>query len=127
MQRLRIKFVTKRNQYKRQLAEIDENDTDKKSSRKRPKTSQLPVKAKSANSEMSSADQPNDEKTVMEDTSVDPINETKQEEESEAEEDPEEDPEECEEMEDPEEYVDMDDTGHVSSNKARLFPFTFFI
>lgn len=78
------------------------------------------MKAKSANSEMSSADQPNDEKTVMEeDTSVDPINETKQEEESESEEDPEEDPEECEEMEDPEEYEEMDDAGHDSSNEQK--------
>ncbi|KAH8501147.1 hypothetical protein H0E87_016099 [Populus deltoides] len=66
--------------------------------------------------EMSSADQPDDEKTVMEeDTSVDPINKPKQEEESEAEEDPEEDPEECEEMDDPEEYEQMDDPGHDSS------------
>ncbi|KAJ6312143.1 hypothetical protein OIU77_013820 [Salix suchowensis] len=127
LQTIRINFVTKRNQYKRQRVEIDEkdkdkdtdNDTDKESSRKRLKTSELPVKAKSANSEMSSADQPNDEKTVMEDTSVDPISETKREEEIEAEEDPEEDPEECEEMEDPEEYVEMDDTGHVLSNEQK--------
>ena len=70
---------------------------------------------------MSSADQLDDGKTVMEeDTSVDPINKPKQEEESEAEEDPEEDPEECEEMEDPEEYEQMDDPGHDSSNKARI-------
>ncbi|KAG6763936.1 hypothetical protein POTOM_031386 [Populus tomentosa] len=65
--------------------------------------------------------QPDDGKTVMEeDTSVDPINKPKQEEESEAEEDPEEDPEECEEMEDPEEYEQMDGPGHDSSNEARI-------
>jgi hypothetical protein len=63
---------------------------------------------------------------MEEDTSVDPINETKQEEESESEEDPEEDPEECEEMEDPEEYEEMDDAGHDSSNEARFFPFNFY-
>uniref|UniRef100_A0A3N7FDH9 Uncharacterized protein n=1 Tax=Populus trichocarpa TaxID=3694 RepID=A0A3N7FDH9_POPTR len=69
---------------------------------------------------MSSADQPDDEKTVMEeDNSVDPINKPKQEEESEAEEDPEEDPEECEEMDDPEEYEQMDDSGHDSSNEKK--------
>jgi hypothetical protein len=60
---------------------------------------------------------------MEEDTSVDPINETKQEEESESEEDPEEDPE---EMEDPEEYEEMDDAGHDSSNEARFFPFNFY-
>ncbi|CAK7326115.1 unnamed protein product [Dovyalis caffra] len=98
-----------------------EKDKDKESLRKRLRTSELPVKAKSANSEKSGADQLDDEKIVMEeDTSVDPVNEPKQEEESEAEEDPEEDPEECEEMEDPEEYEEMDDHGHDSSNEARF-------
>lgn len=86
----------------------------------RLKASELPVIAKSANSEMSRADQLDDEKTVMEDDdSVDPINKPQQEEESEAEEDPEEDPEESEEMEDPEEYEQMDDPGHDSSNEKK--------
>ncbi|KAL3581845.1 hypothetical protein D5086_016177 [Populus alba] len=76
LQKPQIKFIRKRNRRKRQWGGMDVKD-DKKSLGRHLKTNQ-----------------PDDEKTVMEeDTSVDPIKKPKQEEESEAEEDPEEDPE----------------------------------
>lgn len=107
MQKLRIKFVTKRNQRKRLWEEKEEKDKDRKSSTKRQKTSEQPVKTKSADSALLGTDQSEDQKTKKrEDTSVDKVNETKLEDETDEEDDPEEDPEECEEMED-----EMEDAG----------------
>ncbi|KAF2290076.1 hypothetical protein GH714_001773 [Hevea brasiliensis] len=100
-EKLRIKFVTKRNQRKRLWEEMEEKEKERKSSTKRQKTNEQPVKTKSAESVLLGTDQSEDQRTKKkEDTSVAKGNEAKLEDETDYEEDPEEDPEECEEMED---------------------------
>lgn len=89
---------------------MEEKDKESKSSTKRPKTNEQPVKTKS----LEGANQSEDQKTKKkEDASVDEVNEAKLEDESDYEEDPEEDPEEYEEMEDP---------GDDLSNEVRIPP-----
>ena len=92
----------KRNQRKRRQEEINENKGENLSS-KRLKTDELPVKPKSAESEVLSAGRrPDDQNTEMRDgTAAVGVNETKLEQETDEEEDPEEDPEEYEGSEDP--------------------------
>ncbi|XP_065859465.1 protein SHORT ROOT IN SALT MEDIUM 1-like [Euphorbia lathyris] len=103
LQKLRIKFVTKRNQKKRLREEMEEKDKERKRPAKQLKTNELPVNTKAVDPE--STDNPEDQNTKKkEDVSVDKVNEAKLEveEETDYEEDPEEDPEEDEEMDDPE-------------------------
>lgn len=118
VQKLRVKFVTKRNQRKRQRDEIPEKERDKKSPVKRAKTSDLPVKEQDIKSETLNSAQPDDDKTKVkeEDKTVDHVDEVKMVDETDVvkmenekdvvkmedesdDEDPEEDPEEDEEME----------------------------
>ncbi|CAB4264667.1 unnamed protein product [Prunus armeniaca] len=108
LQKLRIKFVMKRNQRKRQReVEKVEKGNDEKSPTKRPKINELPVTnqpAKSSEALSSSlldSEKKDEEKTVIEEnSSVDHVDEVKMEHIADDEEDPEEDPEEYEEMED---------------------------
>jgi hypothetical protein len=100
LQKLRVKFVTKRNQRKRQRDEIHEKEREKKSQAKRPKTTELPVKEEIIKSETLNAVEPDDDKTkAKEEKSVDHVDDVKMEDETDVDEDPEEDPEEDEEME----------------------------
>lgn len=100
MQKLRVKFVAKRNQRKRQQNEVREIEKDKKSPAKRLKTNEHPVKDLSINPEISSpADTDDDKSKAEEDKSADLVYELKMEDETDGDEDPEEDPEEYEEME----------------------------
>ena len=95
-----VKFVTRRNQHKRQWDEIQEKERDKKSPVKRAKTSELPVKEQDIKSKTLNTGQPDDDKTKVkeEDKSVDHVVEVKMEDETD-DEDLEEDPEENKEME----------------------------
>ena len=78
MQKLRVKFVAKRNQHKRHREEIQEKERDKKSPVKRAKTSDLPVKEQDVKSETLNTAQPDEDKTkVKEDKSVDHVDEVK--------------------------------------------------
>nr|XP_023893649.1 uncharacterized protein LOC112005585 isoform X2 [Quercus suber] len=96
LQKLRVKFVTRRNQRKRKRDEIQAKERDKKSPVKRAKTSELLVKEQDSKSETLNTAQPNDDKTKVkeEDKSVDYVVEVKMEDETD-----DEDPEEDEEME----------------------------
>ncbi|KAK7842460.1 hypothetical protein CFP56_013705 [Quercus suber] len=95
-EKLRVKFVTRRNQRKRKRDEIQAKERDKKSPVKRAKTSELLVKEQDSKSETLNTAQPNDDKTKVkeEDKSVDYVVEVKMEDETD-----DEDPEEDEEME----------------------------
>ena len=79
VQKLRLKFVTKRNQHKRQWDEIQEKERDKKSPVKRAKTSDLPVKEQDIKSEALNTAQPDEDKTKVkeEDKTVDHVDEVK--------------------------------------------------
>ena len=79
MQKLRLKFVTKRNQHKRQREEIQEKERDKISPVKRAKTSDLPVKEQDIKSETLNTAQPDEDKTKVkeEDKTVDHVDEVK--------------------------------------------------
>nr|POE59568.1 hypothetical protein CFP56_15772 [Quercus suber] len=78
LQKLRVKFVTRRNQRKRKRDEIQAKERDKKSPVKRAKTSELLVKEQDSKSETLNTAQPNDDKTKVkeEDKSVDYVVET---------------------------------------------------
>lgn len=114
--KLRIKFVTKRNQRKRQR-EISEKESENTSSTKRAKTDEATVETKSIKTEKHDEAQKDDEKTIVkeENTSVDEVANVKTEGETDEDEDPEEDPEE-------EEDEDMEDGSpqHDSANEARF-------
>lgn len=116
LQKLRVRFITKRNQRKRQREEKSDKETKKTSPTKRSKSNELPVmKNESTKLDASTATQQGDEmivtkeetttdqveepKMANEETNVDHVEEPKIKDEIE-EEDPEEDPEEYEEMED---------------------------
>ncbi|RVW84135.1 hypothetical protein CK203_053562 [Vitis vinifera] len=75
LQKLRIKFVMKRNQRKRQWEETSEKGSDKRSSTKRQKIAEPSMGMKSTESEMLDAAHPNDEKpaTKGKSTSVDVV------------------------------------------------------
>ena len=113
--KLRIKFVTKRNQRKRQR-EISDKESEKTSSTKRVKTDEATVETKSIKTEKRDEAQKDDEKTIVkeENTSVDQVANVKTEGETDEDEDPEEDPE--------EEDEDMEDGSpqHDSANEARF-------
>ncbi|GMP92431.1 hypothetical protein CsSME_00042660 [Camellia sinensis var. sinensis] len=98
LQKLRIKYVMKRNQRKRQREE-NAKENDKKSSTKRVKTDEATVAAKTTKTEAQDAPQHDDEKSVVkeENTSVDGVENVKEEDDDE---DPEEDPEEDDDMPD---------------------------
>ncbi|PQQ19523.1 cell division cycle and apoptosis regulator protein 1 [Prunus yedoensis var. nudiflora] len=111
LQKLRIKFVMKRNQRKRQReVEKVEKGNDEKSPTKRPKINELPVTnqpAKSSealNSSLLDGEKQDEEKTV------------KMEHIADDEEDPEEDPEEYEEMEDASPHPSNDNNEEGKSN-----------
>ncbi|GKU99539.1 hypothetical protein SLEP1_g12374 [Rubroshorea leprosula] len=94
LQKLRLRFVTKRNQQKRQREE-SEKGNENLSPAKHLRTSELPVKNESTKSETPPAAQKNDEQTrAKEETTVDHVNEAKT--KDEADDEPEEDPEEYE-------------------------------
>uniref|UniRef100_A0A7N2LC86 Uncharacterized protein n=1 Tax=Quercus lobata TaxID=97700 RepID=A0A7N2LC86_QUELO len=78
-EKLRLKFVSKRNQHKRQREEIQEKERDKISPVKRAKTSDLPVKEQDIKSEMLNTAQPDEDKTKVkeEDKTVDHVDEVK--------------------------------------------------
>ncbi|RDX61931.1 hypothetical protein CR513_59791, partial [Mucuna pruriens] len=100
LQKLRIKFVTKRNQRKRQREDEHEKDAENKSPVKRQKGDDPTVKSDSTNMDTSNPTQVDDEKAVAEnDNSSDKEEDVKMEDGTDEEEDPEEDPEEYEEME----------------------------
>ncbi|XVF03307.1 hypothetical protein REPUB_Repub04eG0249900 [Reevesia pubescens] len=106
LQKLRVRFMKKRNQRKRQREEIREKETEKKSSTKKLKSNELPVKNESTKSDTSGAAQQaqqahqEDEMIVTkEETTADHVEEPKTKDEID-DEDPEEDPEEYEEMDD---------------------------
>ncbi|XP_042983456.1 protein SHORT ROOT IN SALT MEDIUM 1 isoform X1 [Carya illinoinensis] len=100
LEKLRVKFVRKRNQRKRQQNEVHEMERDKNSPAKRLKTNEHSVKDLSIKPEISSPADIDDDKTkAEEDKSVDPLYELKMEDETDGDEDPEEDPEEYEETE----------------------------
>lgn len=113
--------MAKRNQRKRQREEIQKED-NKKSSPKRPKTTDTPIENKSVEPETLSQSQVDAVTPVVEGNDsavhVDEKMETETDYGEEPEEEPEEDPE-----EDPEEYEELDDTSsqHNSSNEASLF------
>ncbi|XP_035540200.1 protein SHORT ROOT IN SALT MEDIUM 1-like [Juglans regia] len=97
LQKLRINFVAKRNQRKRQRDEAHEKKRDKKSPAKRLRTNDLHVKD---STEIDGVAHPDANKTMAEeDKFVDHVDELKMEDETDGDEDPEEDPEEYEEME----------------------------
>ncbi|KAL7180807.1 hypothetical protein ACSBR1_039797 [Camellia fascicularis] len=98
LQKLRIKYVMKRNQRKRQREE-NAKENDEKSSTKRVKTDEATVEAKTTKTEAQDAPQHDDEKSVVkeENTSVDGVEHVKEEDDDE---DPEEDPEEDDDMPD---------------------------
>ncbi|KAK8534602.1 hypothetical protein V6N13_080942 [Hibiscus sabdariffa] len=119
LQKLRVRFMTKRNQRKRQREEIHDKETRKKSPTKKSKSSDLPVKEnESAKADASSGPQQAQQDVEMtvtkEETTTDHVEEPKMEagnnadhveepnikDEIDEEEDPEEDPEEYEEMDD---------------------------
>ncbi|PKI36802.1 hypothetical protein CRG98_042751 [Punica granatum] len=110
LQKLRVKFVMKRNQRKRRLEETHERGSDAKPSTKLPKTSEDPVKSnKSASPEKSNSAQPNDEQMKDKEEDAPPVEraedanmDDKEDDayEEDPEEDPEEDLEECEELDD---------------------------
>ncbi|KAJ1423672.1 EF-hand domain [Sesbania bispinosa] len=98
LQKLRVKFVTKRAQRKRQREDEPEKDNVNKSPVKRAKGDDTSVKSESTN--MDASNPTDNEKAVAEnDNSSDKEDDVKMEDETEEEEDPEEDPEEDEEME----------------------------
>ncbi|KAK7407389.1 hypothetical protein VNO78_09269 [Psophocarpus tetragonolobus] len=100
LQKLRIKFVIKRNQRKRLREDEPEKDDVNKSPVKRQKGDEPFVKNESTNMDASNPTQVDDEKAVTEnDISSNKEDDVKMEDGSEEEEDPEEDPEEYEEME----------------------------
>ncbi|KAI3665840.1 hypothetical protein L6452_44475 [Arctium lappa] len=106
LQKLRIKFVAKRNENKRRLEEISEKEKEKvKTSTKRVKTDNATVESKSVETEPLVEALKKDEKTIakVENMLTKNVENTKLEGE-----DPEEDPEENPE-EDPEEDEDMTD------------------
>lgn len=124
LQKLRIRFVTKRNQRKRQRDEVQEKVGDQKvqgkvgdqkSPSKRLKTNELPVKDQSMESGILSVAHPDSDKTEAEEhRSVDHMDEIKMEDETDGDEDPEEDPEEYEEMEESSTQLD---SSNVSNKK----------
>nr|XP_023873380.1 uncharacterized protein LOC111985971 [Quercus suber] len=77
LQKLQLKFVTKRNQQKRQREEIQEKERDKISPVKQAKTSDLPVKEQDIKSETLNTAQPDEDKTKVkeEDKTVDHVDE----------------------------------------------------
>ncbi|MED6148926.1 hypothetical protein PIB30_057587 [Stylosanthes scabra] len=110
LQKLRIKFVTKRAQRKRQREEGHEKDSESKSPSKRPKRDDPPVKSEPAETDTAvPTTGDDDDKTVVdkdklsgekeEAKPVEKEEDVKVEDESDEEEDPEEDPEEYDEME----------------------------
>ncbi|RZC24418.1 protein SHORT ROOT IN SALT MEDIUM 1-like [Glycine soja] len=100
LQKLRIKFVIKRNQKKRQRDDEQEKDDVKKSPVKRQKGDDPSVKSEPTNMDTSNPTQVDDEKAVVEnENSSNKEDDVKMEDGSDEEEDPEEDPEEYEEME----------------------------
>ncbi|XWS34124.1 hypothetical protein CRYUN_Cryun21dG0013100 [Craigia yunnanensis] len=103
LQKLSVRFITKRNQRKRQREDIRKKETENKSPTKRLKGNELPVKNESTKSDTSSAAQQaqqEDEMIVIkEETTADHVEEPKTKDEID-DEDPEEDPEEYEEMDD---------------------------
>lgn len=110
--------MAKRNQRKRQREEIHKED-NKKSSPKRPKTTDIPIENKSMEPESSTLSQADAETPAVEGNDLAThVDETKMDTETDYGDEPEEDPE-----EDPEEYEEMDDTSsqHNSSNEASLF------
>lgn len=119
LQKLRIKFVAKRNQKKRQREEASdkkEKEKTKKSSPKRQKTEDVNAESKSDKTE--TLQEVKDEKTVVKDEKmvVDDVENTKPEDESEKEEDPDEDEDEDPE-EDPEEDEEMEDASPKNEEK----------
>ncbi|XP_057726340.1 protein SHORT ROOT IN SALT MEDIUM 1 [Arachis stenosperma] len=108
LQKLRIKFVTKRAQRKRQREESHEKDSESKSPSKRTKKDNPPVKSEPADMDTTVPTEGDDDKTVVqkdkpggekeEDKPVEK-EDVKMEDGSDEEEDPEEDPEEYDEME----------------------------
>ncbi|XP_061366325.1 protein SHORT ROOT IN SALT MEDIUM 1 isoform X2 [Gastrolobium bilobum] len=99
LQNLRIKFVVKRTQRKRQREDGHEKDNVNKLPIKRPKGDDSSVKRESTDMDTSNPTQADDEKTVAEkDNSCDKEDDVKMEDGTDEEEDPEEDPEEYEEM-----------------------------
>ncbi|XWS23169.1 hypothetical protein CRYUN_Cryun29cG0098000 [Craigia yunnanensis] len=103
LQKLRVRFMRKRNQRKRQREEIREKEAENKSPTKRLKGIELPVKNESTKSDTSSAAQQVLQEDEMfetkEETTADYVEEPKIKDEID-DEDPEEDPEEYEEMDD---------------------------
>ncbi|KAF7828032.1 cell division cycle and apoptosis regulator protein 1 [Senna tora] len=100
LQKLRIKFVMKRNQRKRQREDEQEKENVEKSPLKRPKGDDSSLKTESTNLEASNTVQADDDKTAKDDNSIAKDDDVKMEDGTEEEEeDPEEDPEEYEEME----------------------------
>ncbi|CAI0405956.1 unnamed protein product [Linum tenue] len=131
LQKLRIKFVAKRNERKRQLEGNDPKDKDGKSSTKRLKTSEATLKNESDAEVLNAtneSDQQKDEEASAPQNEVKPQDGTDdyEEEPEEEEEDPEEDPEppeeNDEEMEDPEQNMitenDKEETKTTSVDDA---------
>ncbi|XP_007046031.2 PREDICTED: cell division cycle and apoptosis regulator protein 1 [Theobroma cacao] len=106
LQKLRVRFMTKRNQRKRQREETHEKGTDKKSPTKRLNTNELSVKNESTKSDTSSAAQQalqEDEVIVTkEETTSDYVDEPQTKDEI--------------DDEDPEEYEAMDDASPQSNS-----------
>lgn len=108
--------MAKRNQRKRQREEIHKED-NKKSSPKRPKTTDIPIENKSIEPESASLSQADAGTPAVErNDSAGHVDEMKMETETDYGEEPEEDPE-----EDPEEYEEDDTSSqHNSSNEVSL-------
>ncbi|KAL0326770.1 UNVERIFIED_CONTAM: protein SHORT ROOT IN SALT MEDIUM 1 [Sesamum angustifolium] len=102
LQKLRIKFVAKRNQGKRQRADTPQKENEESSPRKRVKTDKTIEESKSAKTENTDDVHQGDSKISKEETdATEQVDEAKMDgeiDEEDAEEDPEEDPEENEEM-----------------------------
>ncbi|KAK3037780.1 hypothetical protein RJ639_030699 [Escallonia herrerae] len=102
LQKLRIKFVAKRNQRKREREEASEKESEKISSTKRLKTDDINVEIKSEKTETQDEAVEDDHETIVKEENA-PLDEdvkVKPDDESGEDEDPEEDPEEDEEMPD---------------------------
>ncbi|KAK3000797.1 hypothetical protein RJ639_021728 [Escallonia herrerae] len=118
LQKLRIKFVAKRNQRKREREEASEKESEKFSSTKRLKTDDINVEIKSKKTETQDEAVQDDHETIVKEENA-PLDEdvkVEPDDESGEDEDPEEDPEEDEEMPDANPQHDL-------TNEARLHIF----